>query len=598
MKRKKIYLLLVCVCFFIFFSFSCKKEREQISRPEASESSKILHQVAEDYSRHLLEESLYLRLKQGLSIEKLPDLSFSYARSEADYASSVLEKLARILPEELSHEEYLTLEILRWEAKNTVEGLRFFWLSFPITPYSSLLPYVHRAFMIHEFRNVEDLKHYLFLLEKYRDYGEEIKTRLEEQQKRGIVIPKDELEIVIPFLSSFIEKSTKSIFFVREERLKAIEEEERREFQKKVASLIETEINPVLENLLLYVKGDYAAKAPDSVGLWQYPQGKDYYLYLIRVQTTLELSPEEIHHIGLEEVEKDIEKIDEIRQAVGFDGSREYFRQFLKKDPRFFPSSPQEIETRLNSYLSEINARLSLIFMRKPKAPYGVERLAPELEEAMTFGFYDPPTKKRPKGIYYYNGSKLSERSLLMAEGLIYHELVPGHHFHIATQFENEQLPLFRRETIHNAFTEGWAEYASWLALECGLFNDPYSLCGKYLMDLFLSTRLVVDTGMNFFEWPRSQAIKFMKENLIESETQIKTETLRYSADIPAQALGYKLGSMKMFELRKKAEKKLGDRFDLRKFHDALLESGSLPFPLLEKHIDWFIEQELSRPET
>lgn len=215
----------------------------------------------------------------------------------------------------------------------------------------------------------------------------------------------------------------------------------------------------------------------------------------------------------------------------------------------------------------------------------------------MTFGYYEAPSQSEPKGFYNYNGSNLEERSLIWAEGLIYHELVPGHHFHIASQSENESLPDFRRESFHSAFGEGWAEYASWLGLEMGLYQDPYSLYGKYMMDMFLSTRLVVDTGMNYLEWPHSRAVKFMKENLLESDTQIHSETLRYSVDMPGQALAYKLGSMKMFELREKAQKVLEKKFDIRKFHEAILGNGSMPLPILEWHIDWFLEKELTTLE-
>jgi uncharacterized protein (DUF885 family) len=154
------------------------------------------------------------------------------------------------------------------------------------------------------------------------------------------------------------------------------------------------------------------------------------------------------------------------------------------------------------------------------------------------------------------------------------------------------QKPGFNQ--ISSPITEGWAEYASWLGLEMELYQDPYSLCGKYMMDMFLSTRLVVDTGMNYLEWPRSRAVKFMKDHLLESDTQIHSETLRYSVDIPAQSLGYKLGSIKMFELRDKVKKALGEKFDIRKFHDAVLGNGSMPLPILEKHINWFIEKELA----
>ena len=215
----------------------------------------------------------------------------------------------------------------------------------------------------------------------------------------------------------------------------------------------------------------------------------------------------------------------------------------------------------------------------------------------MTFGYYQMPTVQDNKGYYMYNGSKLNERSLLMAEALIYHELVPGHHFHIASQLENEEIPEFRKYFLPNAFNEGWAEYSAWLGLEMGLFEDPYSLIGRHMLDMMLATRLVVDTGMNYLEWPRSKAVAFMRNHMIESETQIHTESLRYSVRTPAQALGYKLGSIKMMELRKKAETELGDKFDIKKFHRAVLGNGALPLFLLEQHIDWFIEQEKTKSD-
>jgi uncharacterized protein (DUF885 family) len=243
--------------------------------------------------------------------------------------------------------------------------------------------------------------------------------------------------------------------------------------------------------------------------------------------------------------------------------------------------------------MAGMSAKVGEYFLKIPQTPYDVRRLAPELEGAMTFGFYQPPSKSEPTGIYFYNGSNPGEKSLLWAAGLLYHELVPGHHFHIASQYENEDLPPYRRESSFNAYTEGWAEYASWLAEEMELFTDLYDLCGKHVMDLFLSTRLVVDTGMNYYKWPRKKAVEFMRENLIESEVQIQSESLRYSVDMPGQALGYKLGSIKMLELREKAEKALGEKFDIKKFHQAVLGSGAMPFPVLEKHIDWYIKKEL-----
>jgi uncharacterized protein (DUF885 family) len=210
----------------------------------------------------------------------------------------------------------------------------------------------------------------------------------------------------------------------------------------------------------------------------------------------------------------------------------------------------------------------------------------------MTFGEYRRPSVTNPKGTYFYNGSNLKERSLLIAEALIYHELIPGHHFQIGLQSENEALPKFRQEILHTAFAEGWANYASSLGLEMGLYQDPYSRCGKFLRDMRQASRLVVDTGMNYLEWPRTKAMQFLKENSNLSDTQIHSETLRYATDMPGQALAYHMGEIKFFEIRKRAEEVLKEKFDIRKFNQALVGSGSMPLTVLEKHIDWFIEKE------
>jgi len=573
---------------------ACQKESQQAPDVPATRSSKILKEVADEYWNYWLEESIYLRMKHGLKIHKLPDISFSYAKTQSEFASSILEQLKELKAEELSHEELLSWEILRWDAENLIAGLKFYWLYIPLTPYSSPIPLVHRVFTTFQFKAKEDLDHYLSLLKIYSPLIKSIQNILEEQYKKGIIVPKEELGLVIPFLSSFLKEGDQSQFYAQDNRLEAFEEAMKNEFQENLVQIINSEVKPALENLVNFIKGEYLSKAPDSVGLWQYPKGREYYKYLVRINTSLKLTPDEIHEIGLKHVEENQAKVDEIRVSLGFKGNRDEFRHFLKTDPMFFPKTPEEIGERLSLYMDAMSKKIDSFFLKKPKAPYGVKRLEPELEGSMTFGYYEAPTASEPKGHYKYNASNLNERTLIGAEDLIYHELVPGHHFHIALQSENEALPEFRRENIHNAFAEGWAEYASWLGLEMGLYLDPYSLCGKYMMDMFLSTRLVVDTGMNYLEWPRSRAVKFMKNRLLESDTQIHSETLRYSTDIPAQALGYKLGSLKMLELRDKVKKALGDKFDIRKFHDAVLGSGSMPLPILEKHLDWFSEKELA----
>ncbi len=231
-------------------------------------------------------------------------------------------------------------------------------------------------------------------------------------------------------------------------------------------------------------------------------------------------------------------------------------------------------------------------FGRKPVAPYGVRRLEPQLEPGQTFGYYQVPTATDPAGYYRYNGSSLSDRSLLNAGALIYHELVPGHHFQINLTYENKGIPQFRRESFDTAFTEGWGDYASHLAGEMGMYADPYDRYGRLSMEMFISVRLVVDTGMNALGWSRDRAIAYMKENLMETDTQIASETLRYSCDIPGQALAYRMGSNRILELREQARTALGPKFDIRAFHDWILGSGSLPMTTLARHVQVFIDRE------
>jgi uncharacterized protein (DUF885 family) len=308
--------------------------------------------------------------------------------------------------------------------------------------------------------------------------------------------------------------------------------------------------------------------------------------------TTLDVTPEEVHKAGLDGIAALNAELDAVRRKVGFTGSLAEFRQFLKTDARFFPKTPEEVGERLMAAQNRIVPKVPEFFGKTPKAPFGVKRLESQLEGAMTFGYYQTPTVSEAEGRYRYNGSNLKERSLLNAGALISHELVPGHHFQINLQRENATLPKFRRESGYNAFTEGWGDYASDLAGPMGMYADPYDWCGRLSMDLFLTSRLVVDTGMNYFGWPRAKAIAYMKENTLQSDAEIDTETLRYSSDLPAQALAYKMGMRKLVALREKAKKALGAKFDIRKYHDAVLGIGSAPLDVLERHIDWFIAQE------
>jgi uncharacterized protein (DUF885 family) len=310
---------------------------------------------------------------------------------------------------------------------------------------------------------------------------------------------------------------------------------------------------------------------------------------LVRWHTTLETTPQEVHEIGLAEVARIEREMAAIRAELGFTGTQRAFHAQLARDPRFFATTPEEFGERLMHHARRLEPLLDRAFARRPRAPGDVRRLPPALEPAMTFGYYQTPTATDSIGHYYYNGTQLSERTMLTAAPLIAHELWPGHHFQINLARENTALPPYRQGN-YTAFSEGWGDYASIVAGELGLYSDPWDRYGRLAMDMFLSCRLVVDTGMNALGWSRARAMEYLRDHVLESETQIRTESLRYSTDLPGQALAYKMGSREFERLRRRAEGALGARFDLRAFHDQLLTSGSLPMTVLGSKVEGWIQ--------
>jgi uncharacterized protein (DUF885 family) len=561
-----------------------------------TEAGRALRRAQDAVWEKTLADSLYLRLQYGLPIDHLVDVSFERAQADAAFAQGILDRLDGIDAGELDGEEKLSLEILRRQERFAVDGLEFFWLTSPVTPYASPLPLVHRVFTEFRFRGDDDAGRYLDLLDRYVALIGQVEDRLRRQAEQGIVLPRAEIALIGPMVKSWIREPGKSLFTVAAPRLAALSPAAAADLDRRVAAAVGERIDPALAHLADYLQGDYLGQAPEAVGLWQYPGGDRYYRYLVRFYTTLDVTPEQVHATGVAEVARLEERMAAIRAQLGFSGSKEEFNRSLREDPRFLPASAEAIGERLRRDVAEIEPRIGRLFSTVPKAAYDVARLDPSLEGAMTYGYYRPPTEADPRGLYFYNGSKPEERSLIWSKALIYHELIPGHHFQIALQHENRSLHPLRREGFYAAFTEGWAEYAAGLGEELGVYSDPYDLYGRCAQEIFLAERLVVDTGMNDMHWSRQQAIDAMREHTLESDVQIATETLRYAVDLPGQALAYKMGSLTIQRLRRQAEEALGDRFDVREFHRVVLDSGAMPLTVLEEKVDAWVTRVKAAP--
>jgi uncharacterized protein (DUF885 family) len=565
--------------------------------PAASPTSPVplggqaVRDAGSDYTAYLERYDFGVRVQHGLPIEEMPELSPAAAHRDAAFGQALLARLAGIDETGLPDEGAVSLGVLRFAAEGLAAGERFRELQVPVTPYSSPLHYVHQALAQQSLATAADRERTLRLIDRYAAWIGEIEALLREQAAHGVVAARAELPLVAPQFQNAADLAAGPLH-LDAARLTGITEPDRAAFVAHYEERLRARVQPALASLLAYLGGDYAKAAPAGVGLGQYPGGPEYYRFLVHRYTTLDLAPEAIHKIGLALGERLDRELDAVRGAVGFAGSLADFRHFLKTDRRFFPKTPDEIGARLLQAQERLKPLLPRWFSLVPKAPYGVERLPAALEGAMTFGYYDPPNPARPRGIYYYNGSKLEERSLLFAAPLIYHELVPGHHYQIALQLENAELPGFQRDTFPAAFVEGWGEYASDLAGEMGLYADPYDRAGRLMMASFLTARLVVDTGMNALGWPLERARAYLAEHTLQSDAEIATETLRYSCDVPGQALAYALGSRTLRELRARAQRELGKDFDPRRFHQALLGSGAMPLPVLERHVDRYIRSE------
>lgn len=521
---------------------------------------------------------------------KLPDLSTVAVRRAGDRAHAMITALDSLSRSELTLDEWTTARLLRFEQENAVDDARYQHISFAfITPYQSPLASLAGVFARVPVATTDGQVRYLTLLDSLPSLADTIISKLEERRARGVLLPKDEIRLVVPFVRGFAAAADRSPFRPADGRLAALPAAARASFVEAVRTRIEHSVAPGFERLATYLEGTYRADAPTAVGLSRYPEGEAYYRSLVRRSTTMDVTPEQVHAIGLAEVARLDSLMAVLRTRIGFTGTKAEFHAALAKDPRFFAKTPEEFGAALMAHDARIRPRIAELFAREPRARGDVRRLNPFLEASMTFGYYQVPTPEDSMGHYFYNGSNLAERSMLGAAALVFHELVPGHHFQLATQREAVGVPMFRRMTTHTAFIEGWGEYASNLAGELGMYEDPYDQYGRLTMDIFLACRLVVDTGMNLLGWSRERAMAFLRDYSLQSELQIDTETLRYAVDLPGQALAYKMGSRELMVLREEARARLGARFDIRRWHAFVLDGGSMPLTVLRERQEVWI---------
>ncbi len=569
----------------------------QAPNAAAAKAVEQINAQADELLKHLQETSAYARLQSKLPVTRLDDFTVEQAARESEFSRVHLKQMGQIALAGVPHEQWLLAELLRHTLESGVHAQEDYWLNFAVTPYSGgwlIVSNITRIFAGQPLTDATERENYLHLVDDYARVLTEIAAKTKAQAARGIRVPQPALAGVRATWTGVRDAASQTLA-VSEARLQSLPAQERTSFQEVVTKRVNERVVPACDAILAVFDESYASRAPAGVGLSQYPGGRESYLRRIANQTGLKLTPQQIHERGLAAVAELEAGMQSIRTELNFKGERSAFDEMVSRGPRFMAKTPAELEQRYLDDLKRIEPQIPKFFSRLPRAPYGVKRVDPANEAGMTFGYYQHPTVAEPMGYYRYNGSNQDERSLALATHLIYHELVPGHHFQIALQQENKDVHPVREFIQYSSFAEGWAEYAAELAGEMGGYADPYERYGHLLTQAFIATRLVVDTGMNALGWPLERARQYMRDHTFESDALVATESLRYSTDLPGQALGYRLGYDQFWSLRHKAEAALGSRFDIRAFHAVAMGEGSMPLDVLAENVDWYIAEQKSR---
>ena len=496
--------------------------------------------------------------------------------------------------EKLNSDNKLNYKLKRIGLNNSIEAAQYPSYYMSLNQRGGVQSYYETGDRL-VYESKQDYEDWLIRLSKYADNIANTKTNVEEGLEKGYTQPQLVTRQVIlqidNILNSEIEDNPYLKIFLTADN-SFFNEGEKEDLINRATLLIKSQIIPAYVDLNNFLKNTYLPNSRSSIGLNGVPGGDKWYEYAARYHTTTDLTPDEIHDIGLKEVLRIRKEMEQIIADLEWDGDFKSFLNYLRTSPRFYYDNPEDL---LNAYLimaKSIDPLLPKIFKVFPRAPYGVIPIPAESAPYTTTAYYNSPAKGRP-GYFYANLYKPESRPKYEIPVLTVHEAVPGHHFQISIAQELENVPTFRKYQSFTAFVEGWGLYSEELGEFMNLYDDPYDKFGQLTYDMWRAIRLVVDTGMHYKNWSRQEAIDLFVENTAKSKLDIENEVDRYIA-WPGQALAYKIGQLKMLELRNKAEKELGDKYDIKDFHHELLKRGSLPLDILEDYINDWIEESLN----
>lgn len=534
--------------------------------------------------------------------DQLPnDISAAFRNAERNMLQLYLDSLNSYDRESLNEHDKMSYDVLRWELTTGLEALTYPEELMPINQFWSLhlvMGQLGSGTGNQPFETVQDYENWLDRITAFTIWCDTAIGNMRKGMASGVVYPKVLMERVLPQLKSIYSEAVPGNLFyqpivnMKSEGISAAEKER---LAALYAKAVNEQINPSYKKLYDFIKNEYIPACRTTAGISAIPGGTSYYQFLIRNWTTTDMSADEVFVLGQSEVKRIREEMEAVMKTTGFEGDLDAFFNYIHTDKKFFPfKTDEEVLNAYRAIEAKQKPHLSKLFQVFPKTGFEI-RQTEAFREASASAEYSQgtPDGSRP-GIFYVPVLNPEKFNNLSMEDLFLHEAIPGHHYQVSLQQENSNLPDFRRFIWYGAYGEGWALYCESLGKELGLYTDPYQYFGMLSAEMHRAIRLVVDAGIHSKGWTREQAIQFSMENETESEADITAEIERYMA-IPGQALGYKIGQLKILALRKKAEQELGEQFSLPAFHDEILKDGCLPIAVLEAKIDrWIASQKIS----
>ncbi|WP_444957010.1 DUF885 domain-containing protein [Microbulbifer sp. ZKSA002] len=570
---------------------------------EMSEASKKVNLLFDKFFQEHLDRSPEFKTFLGLKEEygKWNDLTPEFAQETHEINKRQLSELNKIDPAILDRPTQLNLRLAKRTLQQEIEAYKWRNHNYPVnqmfathTGAASILISQHRI------DNIRDAEAYISRLNRIPQYFAQLQDQLEENAKAGTTIPKFVFPYVIEDAQNLItgapfdRKKDSPLFadFKGKVENLDISKEQKKSLIDKAKTALKDNTGPAYKTLIDYLQ-ELEIRATTDDGAWKLADGSDFYNFRLGFYTSTDMTAEEIHRIGLEEVTRIHDEMREIMRKVKFEGKLKNFFEFMRTDQQFYYPTTEQGKTayleKATTIINTMKGRLDELFITKPRADLDVRAVEPFREKSAGKAFYLQPAAdgSRP-GIYYANLYNMDDMPSYQMEALAYHEGIPGHHMQLSITQELQDIPKFRKYGHYTAYTEGWGLYSEMVPKEMGLYQDPYSDFGRLAMELWRAGRLVVDTGIHTKKWTREQAIQYLMENTPNPEGDVIKAVERYIV-LPGQATAYKIGMLKILQLREKAKKELGEKFDIRQFHNAVLANGPVPLDALEEIIDEWI---------